>query len=332
MSCPIRCYYAVIFIFVFSMGMFLAACGPSAPAAQPVVSGGQAQPVTLKLAVLPIIDALPMYVAQKEGLFEKHGVQVEFVPVASAAERDQVIAAGQADGMINEALSTAFYNRDKVQVQIVRFARAATREWPLFSILASGKSGIQAVDDLKGVEIGISQGTVIEYLSDRLLQAEGLSPQEIQFIAVPKIPDRLNLLGTGELKAAMLPEPAASLALKGGARLILDDTRHPEYSYSTITFRKPVIDQQPQAIRGFLAAIEEATALINTDPARYGGLLVEQKVVPPDLAGKFNTPTFVTAGVPSQAQWDDVIAWAKSRGLLDAAVSYADSVNAGFLP
>ncbi len=67
-----------------------------------------------------------MYVAQKEGLFEKHGVKVELVPVASAPERDQVIAAGQADGMINEALSTALYNKDQVQVQIVRYARAAT--------------------------------------------------------------------------------------------------------------------------------------------------------------------------------------------------------------
>jgi NitT/TauT family transport system substrate-binding protein len=182
------------------------------------------------------------------------------------------------------------------------------------------------------VEIGISQGTVIDYLTDRLLQAEGFAPGDIRTIAVPRIPDRLNLLGTGELKAATLPEPAVSLALQQGARLILDDTAHPEYSFSTITFRKTVIDQNPQAIRGFLAAIEEATRLINADPSKYGNLLVEQKVVPQPLAGSFKVPTFVTAGVPTAEQWADMLAWAKDRDLLSQDVSYADSVNPSFLP
>jgi ABC-type nitrate/sulfonate/bicarbonate transport system substrate-binding protein len=60
-----------------------------------------AEMVTLKLALLRILDTLPMYVAQQEGLFEAKGVKVEFIPAASAAERDQIITAGQADGMIN---------------------------------------------------------------------------------------------------------------------------------------------------------------------------------------------------------------------------------------
>lgn len=308
----------VYLIALFSLA--LAACAPAA------------QPVTLKIAVLPVLDALPMYVAQQEGLFEKHGVSVEFVPVASAPERDQLIVAGQADGMINEALSTALFNKDQVQVQIVRYARAATSDTALFSILASGKSEIEALEELKGVEIGISQGTVIEYLTDRLLQAEGFAPGDIRTVAVPRIPDRLNLLGTGELKAATLPEPAVSLALQQGARLILDDTAHPAYSFSTITFRKAVIDQSPQAIRGFLAAIEEATQLINANPSKYGSLLVEQKVVPQPLAGSFKVPTFVTAGVPTAEQWADMLAWAKDKGLLSQDVPYADSVNPSFLP
>lgn len=321
-------FLALLVALSLLLGLGLSACqaGGSAPAAAP--GGG----VTLKLALLPVIDALPMYVAQKEGLFEKNGVKVEFVPVASAPERDQLIVAGQADGMINEALSAALYNKDQTQVQIVRFARAATQDTPLFSILASAKSGITSVDGLKGVPVGISEGTVIAYLTDRLLQESGFSKDEIQTIAVPKIPDRLNLLGTGELKAGMLPEPATSLAIQQGAKRILDDSLHPEYSFSVITFRKTVIDQSPQAIRSFLQAIEAATALINANPAQYGGLLVEHKIVPPPLANSFKVPVFVTAGVPSQAQWDDMLAWAKDKGLLAKDVSYSESVNGSLLP
>ncbi len=68
-----------------------------------------------------------MYVAQKEGLFEKHKLKVELIPVASAPERDQVFAAAQVDGMINEALVTALINKDQVHAQVVRYARTATQ-------------------------------------------------------------------------------------------------------------------------------------------------------------------------------------------------------------
>src|SRR5688572_20629745 len=121
----------------------------------------------LRIAVLPIIDTLPMFVAQQERLFEKHGVNVEFIPVASAPERDQIIAAGGADGTINETLAVMLFNKEDIQMQIVRYALRPTAENGHFFILASNKSGIFSIDGLKGVEIGVSQGTVIEYVTER---------------------------------------------------------------------------------------------------------------------------------------------------------------------
>jgi NitT/TauT family transport system substrate-binding protein len=307
---------------ILALSLVLSACQSSA-------STG---PATVKLALLPIIDALPVLVAQQEGLFEANNVNVEIISVASAAERDQVISSGQADGMINEALSTMFYNKEAPQVEIVRFARAASPESPLFSILASADSGITSTDGLKGVEVGISEGTIIEYLQDRLLEKEGFSEAEIKHIAVPKIPDRLNLLGTGQLNAAMLPEPAATAALGQGAVKVLDDSKHPELSLSTWAFRKEFIEQNPEAMRNFLKALEEAVAKINEDPAKYSQLLVDQKILAPALVGTFQVPTFITAGVPSETHWDDVLAWAKAKGLLAGDVSYSDSVTGQYLP
>ena len=58
--------------------LILSACSPKA-------ANNQAPAKPLKIAVLPIIDTLPMYVAQQEGLFARHGVNVEFIPVAFRA-------------------------------------------------------------------------------------------------------------------------------------------------------------------------------------------------------------------------------------------------------
>lgn len=290
------------------------------------------EPVQIKVAVLPIMDTLPMFVAEKEGLYLTHKIQVEFIPVGSAPERDQLITAGQADAMVNEVVSTLFYNKEQIQVQTVRYARTATETHPLFHILASQNSEITNPDNLANTEIGISQGTIIEYLTDRLLQHQGFSDSEIKTIAVPKISDRMALLATGELKAAMLPDPLTFLAEQQGARIILDDTLIPEFSFSTITFRKAFIDEYPEAVRGFLAAIEEATLKINNNPNKYTALLTEQKLVPAPILEDYQINPYPTAGVPTEAQWNDVVNWAKEKGLLNVDVIYMDSVTDKYLP
>lgn len=297
-------------------------------AASPISGGGE----TLRIALLPIVDSLPMMVAQREGLFAKYGVQVEFIPVVSAAERDQVIMAGQADGMINDLISTLLYNKESNQVQVVRFARVATPNSAQYHVVVSATSGINAVNQLSGVPIGISQGTIIEYITDRLLEREGLSAQEIQKIAVPKIPDRLALLSSGELKAATLPDPFSYLAVQQGGRFLLQDSKYPEYGHSTYAFRKAVIDQKPQAIRAFLAAIEEAVGKITLSPDQYVSVLVEEKLIPAPLAGSYQTPPFPPRGIPDERLWNDVLAWATAKGMISGTASYTDSVNGALLP
>lgn len=301
---------------------FLSACAPTKPA----------EVVIIRVALLPILDGLPIVVAQQEGLFEKYNVKVEILPVSSGPERDQVVAAGQADAMVNELTSVMFFNKETPQVQAVRFARTATADQALFRVLAAKGANIKQAADLKGVPVGVSQATVIEYLTQRLLEVQGFQPDEIQTISVPKIPDRMALLASGELKAAMLPEPFATLAEQQGAVPLFDDTLAPEYSYSVISVRKALIDQHPQAVKAFLVAIEEAVQHINADPQKYSGLMVEQKMVPAPLAESFRVPIYPLKGVPTEAQFADALAWAKAKGYLDKDLAYSDCVNPNFLP
>jgi NitT/TauT family transport system substrate-binding protein len=234
--------------------------------------------------------------------------------------------------MINEIVSTMFYNRDATQIQTVRYARTASNNAPLFHILVSNQSGITNLDELKGVEIGISQGTVIEYLTDRILESQNFSAEEIMTVAIPKISDRMALLTSGEIDAAMLPDPLSFLAVSQGASIIIDDSEIPDLSFSTISFRKEFIENNPSAVRGFLAAVESATGSINADPAKYAGLLAEKNLVPPPILESYQINPYPSAGVPSQAQWDDVQRWMQGKGLLDVTVSYEESVTDAYLP
>jgi len=292
----------------------------------------QDETVTLRLAMLPIMDTLPAHVAEEQGYFADENLIVEFLPVGSAPDRDQLIKSGQADGMVNELLSTMFYNQESPEVITVRYARKATPEFPHFYVLAAADSGITNVEDLIGQDIGISEGTIIEYSTNRLLEAEGLSSEDYNTIAVPRIPDRLALLGSGELASANMPDPAAALAIQSGATIVIDDSNYPQYGHSVYTFSKELVDENPKAIRSFLNAIERAVDDINNDKDKWSDLLSEKNLVPPPLLGSYAVPDFPTAAVPTQAQWDDMLRWAQTKNYITNDLDYAVSVDDSFLP
>ncbi len=281
-------------------------------------AGEPASSVTLRIAVLPILDTLPLYVAQAEGDFAAQGVSVELVPVASAAERDQLLQAGQVDGVITDLVALAFYNRESVDVVGVRTAMRPTADFAQFRVLASPQASLQTATDLAGVPVAISEGTIIEYVTDRLLGLDGVPQDQIAKIAVPKIPDRMALLASGEVQAATLPEPLASLAMQKGARLLVDDSQHPEVSGSVYAFRQSVLSAHPQAVRGFLSAVEQAVISINEDKSRWDDLLVEKKLLPPSLQGSFTLPDYPAASLPAPEQYAAVGQWLLDSGRLNS--------------
>lgn len=309
---------AVIVFVLFSLS--IAACAP----------GQQAEDTNLKMGLLPILDILPFYVAEQKGYFEAEGINVEFVPVKSAQERDALMQAGEIDGMLNDLISTGLFNRDDVQIQIVATARRAYPESPQFRVLAAPDGNVTSTSDLAGVPIGISQNTIIEYITDRLLEAEGLSPDQIEILEVSAIPVRFEQLMEGQIQAATLPDPLAQGAVAGGATLVVDDSQHTQYSQSVLSFSTEAIGAKPNSIKKFLKAWNRAVADLNSNPDQFSDLLIEQGRVPESIQGSYQMPPFPEGEVPSQTEWQDVVDWLLEKGLIDQSVAYEDSVLTDF--
>ncbi len=287
---------------------------------------------SLKVALLPILDALPFYVAESEGYFVDYGVDVKAVPVASGLERDQLMQSGAIDGMLNEMITTANFNRNRLRVKSVLSARRAYPDYPLFRILSAPGSRVTSTGGLAGVPIGISQNTIIEYVTDRLLTAEGLDPGAIIKKSVPVIPERYQLLLQGQLKAATLPDPLAQSALEAGAGEIVDDSAYPGYSVSVLSFTIHSLNNKADAVRLFLKAWDRAAAAINKNPESFRGLLLKKIRVPRNIQKTYKIPPFPLREVPDAGQWADVMDWMTDKGLLASALSYDDSITAQYLP
>jgi NitT/TauT family transport system substrate-binding protein len=284
-------------------------------------------PAPLRFAVLPILDVLPVYVAEAEGYFAAEGIEVTLVPASSAGERDQLLQAGQVDGVVTDLVALSLYNREVTRVIAVRYAMTPTAEFAQFRLLAAPGSGITEPGDLRGVPIGVSECTVIEYVTHKLLLAEGLEPDEIVTIPVPKLPERMALLNAGELRAATLPEPLASLAMQQGATLIIDDRAYPEVSGSLFAFTSAIVRTREADVDRFLRAIDRASADINADKTRWASLLTEQALIPAPVAGSYTLPDYPTGGVPSEPQLAGVITWLQAAVRLGKGPAYEDVVR-----
>jgi len=285
----------------------------------------------LRLALLPIPDVLPIYLAQEKGYFSEAGITVETLPVGSAIERDQLMQAGRIDGMINELSGAANFNRNENQVQVVSIARSPIGDAPLFRILAAPGSGLKKTADLAGIPIGISINTVIEYISDRLLAAGGVSSEAIKYKSIPVLPERLQLLLSGQVKAVTLPDPLAASAIAAGAVEVVNDASLAGISASVITFSSASLQDKSETVKKFMIAWDKAAADLNKAPGDYKSLMLKKIRVPKNIQASFIIPPFPRKTLPTEDQWQDVMNWMVGKKLLSKPLPYEGSVTSEYL-
>lgn len=313
----------------------LAGCGQLAKPTTTTPAGSgtpapQAAPVKIKLGLLPIIDTLPFYVAQDKGYFKDAGVEVELVPTQSAAERDQAFIAGAIDGGVSDSVGSALLINGGGDAKIVSLSLGATPTEGRFALLVSPKSNITKPEQLKGVAIGISSNSVIEYVTEKMLEANGLKPEDIKYSEVAKIPVRMQMLASGQLQAATLPDPLASLAQQQGAKVLLDDSQGTaNLTQSVIIIRGKLIQDNPDAVKKLLAAYAKAVTDINKDPLSFRSYMVEKRLLPEPLKDSYQMSTFPLPQLPKESDFVPVLDWLKAKKLIKPELTYDKMVATG---
>lgn len=328
-----------LFSLLIALALLVSGCVAPAPPVQSSADGTSAEmgsaemgPVTVRVGLLPITDVVPFYVAQALDFFAPEGVEAELIPVSSGAERDTLIQADAIDCQLTDLHNVVLINAGEgdVKLRVISSARKATSELAQFFLLSAPGSGITEPAQLVGKRIGISENTIIEYWTDRLLAGAGVDPATVEKVNVPQIPVRLELLGSGQIDAAVLPDPLASLAQLTGAANVIDDTAQPEIGLSILSCSQSFIAEHRDAVQGLLNAWDQAVEAINADPAQFQNILIENTRVPDPLLNKYTLTPFPVQELPSEAQVQDVVEWALEKGVISAALGYDDIVDASF--
>lgn len=137
-------------------------------------------------------------------------------------------------------------------------------------LLAGNHADIDSVKDLAGKKVAVPQlGNTQHLCLLNLLTEHGLSPSDVT-IAASSNADIVNLMDSGRIDAAVVPEPwGATIEKTGNAKVILDYDElflNGDYPSALVIASRDFLERHPNLAADFLAAHEEATLFITEHP------------------------------------------------------------------
>jgi len=274
----------------------------------------------LEFGIVTAVDSLPIMVARDMGFFQEEGVNVNITLFPNPLERDAAIQAGRLDGAVNDLLAAAFFAVAGFDFRITSMTNGR------FGIVASPQSGITSLAELRGGRVGLFTNTMTQFIADSLLQTAGVPADEYYAVAVPNILLRLEMVLSGLVDAAVLPEPLLTAAVAQGAAL-LSTTDNTGLEAGLLFFSRRALDTRLDEVRAFHRAYYRAAMKINANPDAFRDFLVDQAGFPAAVRDTFQFVAYTQPALPHEQDVSRALYWLRARGLLRAEISREDLID-----
>jgi len=321
---------------ILTLALGLAACGEKSENVE-----GEAQPFNLVLDFYPNPDHAGIYMAQKLGYFEEAGLDVNVRTPSDPSAPLKLLAAGQTDLAISYE-PEVILAREK-GLDVVGIGALVNR--PLTSMIWLKKSGIKGIGSLRGKTIATAGIPYQDAYLKTILARAKLSPSDVKTVNVG-----FGLLPAivGGRAQAMLGGfsnvEGVDLRLRGKDPIVtpVDKLGVPSYDELVLVAQDKRLEEDPQAIRLFVAALARGTTAAAENPKAAANALLEAN---PDLDPKL-TRAEVAATLPllspareahpygymDPAQWDDFIGWMRDNGLISTLPPTGSVLSNDYLP
>jgi NitT/TauT family transport system substrate-binding protein len=224
-----------------------------------------ASPSRLRVAYSSIsANTLPLWIALDQGLFAKHGIEVEAVYISGEPMLSQALIGGDIAAAQQGAVGAIRSNLAGQDV-VIFFGAMNTFVYSLVT-----RPAIRRVEDLRGKKVGIGGGFggPPAFATQWVLARFGLQPNRDVALLVIRgggQPERLAALQAGTIDAILLSAPATLIARKAGMRILVDlASLQAEYPQTVFTTTRGFIKKQPQAAVGITKALVEGIAIAKT--------------------------------------------------------------------
>ena len=216
--------------------------------------------MTIATGVDPVFSAY--YVAQQEGLFKKHGLDVRINTGPSGSAMVSFLVNGQIESAFgSEIAGVSNHNLDPNVVVVAQATRLV--RW----IAVVGRN-IETLDQLRGKKVGIARGSGGEVFWLAMLDKLKLNAADYTVVNV-EAPEMVAALERGNIDAYAVWEPWVTRGLSAvkNTKVLRDQEGILEQGVY-IYMNRAWIEKNPGPAQAFIRALADATELINKDRKR----------------------------------------------------------------
>lgn len=243
----------------------------------------------LTIGVLQVSASAPIPYGIEEGIFEKHGLDVEIADSQGGAAMLPAVEAGTFDIGVMSPISVLIANDRGLDMRIVSgFSYAYPEGDDVNGVVVRKDSGIESIKDLAGLDTAVN---LLQTQSDLALLGAmenlGGDPNTLNFVEVP-FPDMAVQLEQENIDAAYLPYPFLSAALEDPENMLLDyPLQHsvPGMPMFVSVASSEFVEKNPETIQKFYTALEEVMDSANANEDAIRELLPNFMGLPPEAAG-----------------------------------------------
>jgi len=239
-------------------------------AAMAVPVQGQDNP-EVKLGVQPWLGYGPWWIAEEQGYFADHGLDVEIIDFTWDKDMNAALASGQLDV---EAVATntmiAMINQG-VDAQAFLLLDAS---FEADAIIAH--KDIQSIEDLAGREVAYEPGSTSDLLLNYALSQAGLSIDDVEPVPIAAADVGVALIA-GQVDVAVTYEPYISAALRDRDEygVLYTAAERPGLISDVMIAQREYIEENPEIIANLALAWNDAITYLRENPDEGGQIIAD---------------------------------------------------------
>ena len=270
---------------------------------------------------------VPAFVAKDKGFFAKHGLDVTLtrIPVGSTIP-GALLANSLQVGTLTAPVFLAA-NENGIELVIIAGASLQSKANPTAGVVAKTGSGIQKPADFVGKKVGApGVNGLQDILFKKWLKNHNVDWKSVTYVDAP-FPQMGAMIQGGQLDAALPVEPFVGRIVGTKAGYLV--AHYPvevsdNYLESFYAVAKKWAQSNPEAIKGFRAALADALAFVKSNPDEAKKTQITYLGLPAEVVATLPLATFTIEVKTEQvAFWIDI---SREFGLFKTALKTDDLV------
>ena len=244
-----------------------------------VTAHAQEKLTSVRVGILKMAALTDPYIAQKLGIFKKHGLDVQLIEFKAGGEAVAAGRGGSIDIFLAIPGTVMVADERGFDMQAI-FQNEIAKAVPPDSgaVLVRKDSPIHSLEDLKGRKLVVSSLHSQNAVSLQLLmKRKGIDLGSVTWLEIP-FPAQPDILRSKQVDAVAAVDPYTTELLTSGVGREISwyyIDYMPQQPLGAWFARRSYIEKNPKVIEAFDASIAEAMDHMNADPARAREEVVE---------------------------------------------------------